>query len=173
MGTAFVHTRSDKATSGVFRYGNLSVPCALGRGGVQSRKREGDGASPRGKWSLERLFYRPDMANRPWTELPTSVIRKQDGWCDAVADRNYNRPVRHPYPASAERMWRDDRLYSVVGVLSHNRRPRIKGLGSAVFLHEAREDENGHLLPTEGCVALKQRDLQLVLAAGLKRIVIL
>ncbi len=74
-----------------------------------------------------------------------------DGWCDDPRDRNYNRYVRHPYPASAERMWREDNLYDVVVVLSHNDRPRVRGRGSAVFMHVARTG----MTPTEGCVALR------------------
>ena len=52
-------------------------------------------------------------------------------------DRNYNRPVQHPYPASAEHMWRPDGLYDLVVVMGYNDRPRITGRGSAVFMHVA------------------------------------
>ena len=40
--------------------------------------------------------------------FPWSRIRADDGWCDEPADRNYNRPVRLPYSASAETMLRND-----------------------------------------------------------------
>ena len=88
---------------------------------------------------------------RPRTGLPVRPIRPDDGWCDAPADRNYNRAVRHPYPASAERLWRMDHLYDVVVVLRHNWRPRVRAGGSAIFVHLAR---SGYA-PTEGCIALK------------------
>jgi L,D-peptidoglycan transpeptidase YkuD (ErfK/YbiS/YcfS/YnhG family) len=71
-------------------------------------------------------------------------------------DRNYNRPVRLPYPASAERMWRADGLYEVVVMLGYNDVPRVQGRGSAIFMHIARDDFE----PTEGCVALGARDLR-------------
>jgi L,D-peptidoglycan transpeptidase YkuD (ErfK/YbiS/YcfS/YnhG family) len=90
------------------------------------------------------------------------VIKPDDGWCDAVGDRNYNRRVRHPYPASAERLWRQDALYDVIVVLDHNRQPRVQGAGSAIFMHLARPGYR----PTEGCVALARRHLLLVLAAA-------
>jgi L,D-peptidoglycan transpeptidase YkuD (ErfK/YbiS/YcfS/YnhG family) len=86
-------------------------------------------------------------------------MRPEDGWCDAPGDRNYNRPVRHPYPASAERLWREDELYDVVVVLGHNQRPRIRAGGSAIFMHVARPG----YLPTEGCIALARRHLLIVL----------
>jgi L,D-peptidoglycan transpeptidase YkuD (ErfK/YbiS/YcfS/YnhG family) len=91
--------------------------------------------------------------------LPVQRIRRMDGWCDAPGDRNYNRPVRHPYPASAERLWRDDALYDMVVVLRHNQRPRLRGRGSAIFMHVARPG----YLPTEGCIALERGHLLRVL----------
>ena len=58
-------------------------------------------------------------------------------------------------------MWRDDALYDIVVVLDHNTRPRLRGRGSAVFIHLAREN----YAPTEGCIALKSHDLRLLLEA--------
>jgi L,D-peptidoglycan transpeptidase YkuD (ErfK/YbiS/YcfS/YnhG family) len=110
------------------------------------------------------VLYRADRCQRPLTGLPVAVISPADGWCDAIADRNYNRRVRHPYPASAEALWRSDGLYDVVVVLDCNRRPRIRGRGSAIFMHVARPGFE----PTEGCIALRRADLLHVLAA-LKR----
>jgi L,D-peptidoglycan transpeptidase YkuD (ErfK/YbiS/YcfS/YnhG family) len=101
------------------------------------------------------VLYRPDRGPRPHGATEVRRLRPDDGWCDCPHDRNYNRPVRLPYPASAEAMWRADGLYDVVVVLSHNERPRIKGLGSAIFLHIARADRK----PTEGCIAFGRRDL--------------
>jgi L,D-peptidoglycan transpeptidase YkuD (ErfK/YbiS/YcfS/YnhG family) len=106
------------------------------------------------------VLWRPDRGPRPACGLPARAIVPTDGWCDAVGDRNYNRPVRHPYPASAERLWRADRLYDVVVVLAHNHVPRVQGLGSAIFMHVARPGYR----PTEGCIALSARDLRLLLA---------
>ncbi len=124
------------------------------------RKREGDGATPRGSFRLEGAFYRCDKICRPGSGLPIAATRPEDGWCDAANDRNYNRRVRHPYPASAEHLWRPDGLYDVVVVVSYNRRPRRIAAGSAIFMHVA---EQG-LRPTEGCVALRRTDLLKVMA---------
>lgn len=139
-----------------------AIRCALGRGGVieADRKREGDGATPLGTWSLRRVLWRPDRLESPATVLPAEPIRPDDGWCDDPADPAYNRPVTHPYPASAERMWRDDELYDVVVVLAHNDDPPVPGLGSAIFLHCAKPGWP----TTEGCVALRREDLLAVLA---------
>ena len=150
---------SAAATRGVVRLGGLAFPCALGRSGRSPRKREGDGATPVGRWRLMAVLYRPDRGRRPPSGLPVRPIRPDDGWCDAPADRNYNRPVRHPYPASAERLWRNDDLYDLVVVLSHNARPRVRGAGSAVFMHLARPGYR----PTAGCIALRRPHLMRLL----------
>lgn len=155
-----VRSVSLRATRGVLQIGGLTFSCALGRGGRRARKLEGDGATPLGTFRLVEVLFRPDRGGRPSTGLPVKPIHRDDGWCDASLDRNYNRWVRHPYPASAERLFRDDGLYDVIVVLDHNTRPRIKGRGSAVFLHAAKPG----LEPTAGCIALPVRDLRLVLA---------
>jgi L,D-peptidoglycan transpeptidase YkuD (ErfK/YbiS/YcfS/YnhG family) len=95
-------------------------------------------------------------------------LRADDGWCDAAGDRNYNRRVRHPYPASAERLWRQDGLYDLVVVLGYNDRPRLQGRGSAIFVHIARPGYR----PTAGCIALARADmLQLARLLGRRSVV--
>ena len=150
-----VRSLAANSPRGVLTYGSLSFPCVLGRSGRRAGKREGDGATPLGTLALRQAFYRPDRLLRPRTLLPISPIRAFDGWCDAPEDRNYNRPVQHPYPASAEHMWRKDGLYDLVVVMGYNDRPRISGRGSAVFMHVA----GAGLKPTEGCIALARPHL--------------
>ena len=92
---------------------------------------------------------------------PRRAIRDDDGWCDAPEDPAYNRPVRLPYPASAEALVREDGLYDVIVILGHNDDPPRPGAGSAIFLHCARPDYG----PTLGCVALAKPDLLTLLKA--------
>jgi L,D-peptidoglycan transpeptidase YkuD (ErfK/YbiS/YcfS/YnhG family) len=113
-------------------------------------KREGDGASPVGSFDLVEVLYRSDRTARPKTALPVLPMRWRWGWCERVGDRNYNRLVLLPYAAAHEYLCRDDGLYDVVVVTSHNRRPRVQGLGSAIFFHLARPG----FAPTAGCVAV-------------------
>jgi L,D-peptidoglycan transpeptidase YkuD (ErfK/YbiS/YcfS/YnhG family) len=131
------------------------MDCALGRAGITGDKREGDHATPRGLLVMREAFYRADRLARPLIRLPIRPLEPHDGWCDDPLDRCYNRPVRHPYPASAERLWREDHLYDLIVVLGHNDQPPVPGRGSAIFLHVARPDFG----PTEGCVALQLEDL--------------
>jgi L,D-peptidoglycan transpeptidase YkuD (ErfK/YbiS/YcfS/YnhG family) len=136
--------------------------CALGRSGIGTQKREGDGATPVGAFAMRRLLFRPDRETRPTTALPSAVISPGDGWCDAPTDRAYNRPVGLPYPASAEQLWRDDHLYDLLVVLAYNDDPVVPGRGSAIFLHLAAPN----FAPTAGCVALGRDDLLTVIAAA-------
>jgi len=122
-------------------------------------KKEGDGKSPLGVWPIRWVLYRPDRGPTPHTALPVQPIAPDDGWCDAPDDPAYNRPVRRPYPASCEAMWRADGLYDLVVVLGHNGRPPVPYLGSAIFLHLA----TPAFAPTEGCVALSRPDLEALL----------
>jgi L,D-peptidoglycan transpeptidase YkuD (ErfK/YbiS/YcfS/YnhG family) len=133
---------------------------ALGRAGIRALKREGDGGTPLGRFSIRQVLYRADRVLRPRTKLPLRAIRANDGWCDDPSDRNYNRLIKLPSRRSAEGLKRADHLYDLVVVLGFNDRPRIKGKGSAVFLHLARPG----LTPTDGCIALTRRDLLAVLA---------
>jgi L,D-peptidoglycan transpeptidase YkuD (ErfK/YbiS/YcfS/YnhG family) len=147
---------------GVALWGKQRIRCALGRGGVGAGKREGDGLTPEGTWPMRRLLYRADRLDRPATRLPAAALAPHDGWCDDPADPFYNRPVRLPYGAHAEALWRKDGVYDLIVPLGYNDDPVIAGSGSAIFLHVARPDYTA----TEGCVALAQADLLSVLRAA-------
>jgi L,D-peptidoglycan transpeptidase YkuD (ErfK/YbiS/YcfS/YnhG family) len=146
--------------AGFATWNGRRMRCALGRGGVAQGKREGDGATPAGILPMRRALYRPDRETAPPTRLPLAPLAPDDGWCDAPDDPLYNCPVKLPYRASAEKLWRADRLYDLVVVLGWNDAPVAPGLGSAIFLHLAAPG----FAPTEGCVALGRDDLLLVLS---------
>jgi len=140
---------------GELQWANRTYRCALGHGGVRIDKREGDGATPVGRFPLRRVLYRPDRLSAPTTLLPVAPLAPVDGWCDDPADPQYNRPVRLPYAARHEELWRTDALYDVIVVIGHNDAPVVPGKGSAIFLHLASADYR----PTRGCVALIRQDL--------------
>ena len=45
-------------------YGDKTWRCAVGRSGLASNKREGDGTSPIGNWPIRQVFYRADRWTR-------------------------------------------------------------------------------------------------------------
>lgn len=150
LSTLVVRRRPGNASQGQLIVGGQVFACALGRSGIRAPKREGDGATPPGRMRLLHGYYRKGRLLSRRTPLPLQPIEEWSGWCDAPEDRNYNRPVRLPYPGRHERMFRDDGLYDCCIVLDYNIRPRRRGGGSAIFMHIARPD----LKPTEGCVAV-------------------
>jgi len=138
-----------------YNAGRLSWPegeasAACGRGGVRRDKREGDGASPEGRFPLLPGFYRADRIALPPTHLGMTALQPNDGWVDDPADPRYNRLVSLPYPAHHEEMWRADGLYDLVVPIGYNTDPPLPGRGSAIFLHVARPD----FAATEGCIAV-------------------
>lgn len=158
--TLRVHARpAGTLASGWLLAGSWRLPVALGRGGLVAFKREGDGATPRGRFHPVRLWWRADAGMRPRTPLPVRRIRRGEGWCEDPGDRRYNRPIWLADGAAGDRLWRADRLYDLVVEIDHNRRPRVKGRGSAIFIHVARPG----LKPTAGCVALPAAALRRLL----------
>ena len=138
------------------RFQGVTYPCSIGRGGLTTRKREGDGATPRGVHRLVGLLYRPDRMARPanWA-LP---IRPGDLWSDDPTDIDYNMMVAAPYAPSHERLRRADPIYDLVLLTDWNWPYPVKGHGSAIFIHAWRRP--GY--PTEGCIALDQGHLRAI-----------
>ncbi|MBC8718649.1 L,D-transpeptidase family protein [Ochrobactrum sp. Marseille-Q0166] len=137
------------------QFGEKTWRCAVGRGGIQKQKQEGDGVSPIGRWPLRRLFYRADRISKPETVIACRKMTELDGWCDDPSSAAYNMHVTLPFAARHEVFWMDDDIYDCVVVLGHNDNPIIPGAGSAIFLHIARPDYT----PTAGCAALNKDDL--------------
>jgi L,D-peptidoglycan transpeptidase YkuD (ErfK/YbiS/YcfS/YnhG family) len=131
-------------------------PCTVGKGGISSRKREGDGATPRGVHSIVGMLYRPDRIARP-TEW-AKPIGPLDLWSDDPTDQDYNMMVRAPYAPSHERLRRADPLYDLVILTDWNWPYAVRGRGSAIFIHQQRRP--GY--PTEGCIAFSRRDLHAI-----------
>jgi L,D-peptidoglycan transpeptidase YkuD (ErfK/YbiS/YcfS/YnhG family) len=154
-----VRRKPGKPTQGWLEAGPLTLPVALGRGGIKANKFEGDGATPRGIFRLRRLWWRADRHRRPITLLPVQRIRADDGWCEDPGDRHYNRPVKVPAGSMADRLARADNLYDFIVEIDHNTRPRVARRGSAVFIHVARPG----FAPTAGCVALRLETLRRLL----------
>ncbi|EEW23915.1 L,D-transpeptidase family protein [Rhodobacter ferrooxidans] len=138
------------------RYGDRIWRAAVGRSGIAVKRAEGDGVSPIGCWPIRAVLYRADkLAAAPVSVFPTRVIAEDDGWCDAPDHLAYNRPVKLPFSASHEEMWRKDDLYDIVVVLGQNDDPVVPGAGSAIFLHVASAGYGA----TAGCASLKLADM--------------
>jgi len=138
------------------RFRGVSLSCAIGRGGIGVKLREGDGITPMGVFNLAAVKYRSDRLsfNAPYTTQDT--IRIEDIWSDDPKDLAYNQGVYGPgYTYSHEKQRRADPLYDAFGILDFNWPEAVAGAGSAIFLHIWRKPRH----PTEGCIAFGRHDL--------------
>ncbi len=144
--------------------GPIETDCAIGRAGIRSHKREGDGATPAGRFPLQRIFYRQDRMPRPRSRLPVTAITPDMGWNDNPLSANYNCLVtlsgHSTSKPNIEHLWRDDPLYDLIVTIGHNVAPARKNYGSAIFVHIAKANFG----PTLGCIALQKEVLVRVLA---------
>lgn len=138
------------------RFRGRVFPCVIGWGGLTKRKKEGDGATPRGVHGIVGLLYRPDRMARPadWA-VP---IGPCDLWSDDPADEEYNTMVRAPHGFSHEVLRRADPLYDLILLTNWNWPYAVPGRGSAIFIHQWRR--RGY--PTEGCIALSRANLRYI-----------
>jgi L,D-peptidoglycan transpeptidase YkuD (ErfK/YbiS/YcfS/YnhG family) len=125
-------------------------------------KREGDGKSPAGVFTLHGT-YGYAAAPPPRATLPYIQVDASWRCVDDPASASYNRIVDEDAVAvdwtSAETMRRDDALYTWVIDVGHNR-ARHPGDGSCIFLHVWR----GPTDPTAGCTAMPRSDIEALLA---------
>lgn len=135
------------------RFMGRVLPCTIGRGGVVTKKREGDGGTPAGVHRIVGMLYRPDRMARPtdWA-LP---IGPSDLWSDDPRDPDYNKMVRRPHGFGHEVLRRPDPMYDLILITDWNWPYSVPGRGSAIFVHRWRRP----LARTAGCVALGAADL--------------
>ncbi len=87
-------------------------------------------------------------------------MRSSDGWCEKPGSQFYNRHVKLPFRHAHETMMRKDEAYDIVFATSHNAKPRVQGVGSAIFFHLTRNGANA----TAGCVAVSRKDMLKILS---------
>ena len=141
--------------TGYLEYKNLKFRCALGKGGIKKKNREGDNITPKGIFKIIRFYYRSDKIKNINTLIKKRKIKKNIGWCDDPTSKFYNKEIKLPSKFSHEKLYRNDNLYDLILVLNYNMRPVIKNKGSAIFIHIAKKK----FKPTTGCIALKKKDL--------------
>jgi L,D-peptidoglycan transpeptidase YkuD (ErfK/YbiS/YcfS/YnhG family) len=132
------------------RFMGRMFPCTVGRGGVTTQKREGDGGTPAGTHNIVGMLYRPDRIAR--TALPDWAvpIGLGDFWSEDPTDPDYNLLVRTPHRFGHECLRRADPLYDLILLTNWNWPYAVPGRGSAIFVHRWRRP--GY--PTAGCIGL-------------------
>ena len=136
-------------------YKQYKVKCAVGKRGIGLKKKEGDLITPIGEFRIKYILYRKDRVKKIQSKLKMVIIKKNMGWCDDPASKNYNRMVNLPFRTSYERLFRKENIYDIILVLNYNMNPIKKNKGSAIFIHIAKKNYK----KTEGCIAIKKIEL--------------
>lgn len=139
-------------------FDEFEFKCALGKKGTTSNKKEGDNKTPKGLYSIGSIYYRRDRISKLETKLKKKVINRNMGWCDDVNSKFYNRPIKTNKKIRHEKLFRNDEIYDLFIPINYNMKSPIKNKGSAIFLHVSKNYEK-----TKGCVALKKKDLLILL----------
>ena len=127
-------------------------------------KREGDGKSPAGVFSLSTAFGFADPVDMTALKLPYVHIREMVECVDDPGSVHYNAIVHREEVErvdwhSSERMWRAKTWYEQGVVVDHNRHPGEPHAGSCIFLHNWANPRDS----TSGCTALDPRNMQDIL----------
>ena len=139
----------------------LRVPGRVGSSGFAppGAKREGDGRTPSGSYSMNLAFGLGD----PGTRLRYHKLRaSHECWGSTIGTRQYNRYFHGTCRSTDEDLVKIARAgqYRQAAVINYNRPPDSpirQGLGSAIFLHI-----NGSGA-TAGCVSVSAADVRTIL----------
>ena len=138
-------------------FDEFKFKCAIGKNGLKKNKIEGDKSTPKGIFSLGKLYYRSDRVPKPETNLTTKKITKNLGWCDISNNKYYNQEVSSLKNVNKEKFFRKDSKYDYLIIINYNKN-KIKNKGSAIFIHLTRDYK-----ATNGCIAVNENDF-LILA---------
>tara|TARA_A100000164_G_C21821281_1_gene730485 strand:+ start:145 stop:636 length:492 start_codon:yes stop_codon:yes gene_type:complete len=132
--------------------------CVVGRKGISNKKNEGDLRTPRGIFTLKTVYYRSDRVRKIQTKLNLKKINQNMGWCNDPNSKKYNSLIKINGKLKYERLYRKDNKYDIFVVINYNFEKPIPFKGSAIFLHIT-----NNFKTTAGCVALKKKDLLILL----------
>ena len=139
-------------------YDEFKFKCSIGKNGKTTKKIEGDNKTPKGLFALGPLYYRKDRILKLSTKLKKIEIMKNFGWCDDVKSKFYNKPIKTNINVRHEKLYRNDKKYDLLIPIEYNSKKPKKNKGSAIFLHLT-----SNYKKTQGCVAIKEKDMLILL----------
>ena len=142
----------------------FTFKCSIGKNGLRFKKKEGDLCTPKGLYSLKKIFYRGDRIKNINTTIQKTKIKKQMGWCNDPLHKKYNSLINIKDKIKHEKMFRKDNKYDLLIVLDYNLKNPIPFKGSAIFIHLTKNYK-----PTAGCIALSKSDMQILLKLANKK----
>ena len=133
---------------------NFIFRCCIGKSGLNFNKKEGDYSTPKGFFSLKKLYFRKDRVRIPKCRLKKKAIKKNMAWCDDPKHKKYNEEIKTYDKKNKERFYRIDHAYDYIISINYNKQ-KIPNKGSAIFIHLT-----SNYKPTAGCIALKKKGLR-------------
>ena len=137
---------------------DFKLKCCIGKKGLKKNKIEGDKSTPKGIFTIGTIYYRKDKVDKPSTNLKIKIIKQNMGWCNDPNNIKYNKEVNRNKIKNSEKLFRKDYKYNYIIVINYNAKKTIPYKGSAIFIHLT-----NNYNPTAGCIALKKKDLLILL----------
>ena len=137
---------------------DFKFKCCVGKNGLRSNKREGDKCTPKGKFKIGNLYYRPDKVKKPFTKINIKQIKKNMGWCDDSFNKDYNKQININKNTKGEKLYRNDYKYDYLIVIEYNTKKPKPHKGSAIFLHLTKNYKK-----TAGCIAVSKKDFLIII----------
>jgi L,D-peptidoglycan transpeptidase YkuD (ErfK/YbiS/YcfS/YnhG family) len=161
MKTTYATLRTWRRAGGCWVAAGGPYAARLGKNGLSSNRREGDGTTPTGIFRIGRTMYGNEP--NPGVRFRYRRLRCGDWWDEDPSSPTYNSFQHVPcgtkpaFGGESEGMWEQPRPYPFLAVIEFNTRPAVPGRGSGIFLHA----QTGG--PTIGCVSLRKEELRAVL----------
>ena len=138
---------------------DFKFKCCIGKKGTTKDKIEGDIKTPKGIFSLGKVYYRKDRVKKIQSKLKSIPITKFMGWCDDLKNKKrYNKLIKVNKKTKHEKLFRKDAKYDLLIPIKYNYKKRILGKGSCIFLHLTKNYK-----PTAGCIAINKNDFLIML----------
>ena len=132
---------------------NLSCSARVGKNGISSNKKEGDGKTPTGIYSFGQAF---GIASNPGTSRNWLTVNSNHYWVDDINSSYYNRLVDASQTGiqwnSAEHLVSYPIAYKYAIAVNYNT-ACTPGAGSAIFLHCSTGGS------TAGCISVSQSNM--------------
>jgi L,D-peptidoglycan transpeptidase YkuD (ErfK/YbiS/YcfS/YnhG family) len=159
--TTYASLRTWRRVGGCWVAVGKARTARLGKNGLSSNRREGDGTTPTGTYRIGPTMYGNEP--NPGVRFRYRRLRCGDWWDEDPRSPTYNSfqhvrcGTKPPFGGGSEGMWQQPRPYPYLAVVEYNMRPTVPGKGSGIFLHA----QTGG--PTIGCISLRKAELRAVL----------
>jgi L,D-peptidoglycan transpeptidase YkuD (ErfK/YbiS/YcfS/YnhG family) len=161
MRTTYAELRTWRRVGGCWKLAAGPYVARVGKNGISSNRREGDGTTPTGVYTIGRTMYGNEP--NPGVRFRYRRVRCGDWWDEDPTSPTYNTfqhvpcGTRPRFAGNSEGIWQQPRPYPYLAVVEYNMRPVVPYKGSGIFLHA----QTGG--PTIGCISLRKSQLRAVL----------